>query len=171
MHYGLDQPIGRDHRPLTTTTWTGKKERVMLTADIASMIDEWAIAWSSSANNDPERLLALFASDGMYEDVTSGVVVRGEEDLRRYLIGAFATIPDFTFDVLRRFGDGSWAAIEWTMSGTHRAEWAGMPATGRPFSSVRGTSILEVEAGKIRRQSDYWDKATVMKQVGLLPTR
>ena len=143
----------------------------MLTADIASMIDEWAIAWSSSANNDPERLLALFAGDGMYEDVTSGVVVRGEEDLRRYLIGAFATIPDFTFDVLRRFGDGSWAAIEWTMSGTHRAEWAGMPATGRPFSSVRGTSILELEAGKIRRQSDYWDKATVMKQVGLLPTR
>ena len=89
---------GRDHRPLTTTTWTGKKERVMLTADIASMIDEWAIAWSSSANNDPERVLALFAGDGMYEDVTAGVVVRGKEDLRRYLIGAFATIPDLTFD-------------------------------------------------------------------------
>jgi steroid delta-isomerase-like uncharacterized protein len=156
---------------LTPTTWTGNKERVVLTADIAGVIDEWAIAWSSSANNDPERVLALFAGDGMYEDATAGVVVRGKEDLRGYLIGAFATIPDFTFDVLRRFGDGPWAAIEWTMSGTHRGEWAEMPATGRPFSSVRGTSILELEAGKIRRQSDYWDKATVMKQIGLLPTR
>lgn len=143
----------------------------MMTADIASMIDEWAIAWSSSANNDPERVLALFADDGMYEDVTSGVVVRGKEELRRYLIGAFATIPDFTFDVLRRFGAGPWAAIEWTMSGTHRGDWAGMTATGRPFSSVRGTSILELEAGKIRRQSDYWDAATVMRQVGLSPSQ
>jgi ketosteroid isomerase-like protein len=43
-----------------------------------------------------------------------------------------------------------------------------MPATGKPFSSVRGSSILELEAGKIRRQSDYWDRASFMKQVGLL---
>jgi len=93
------------------------------------------------------------------------------EDLRRYLAGAFATIPDFTFGVLRRFAAGPWAVIGWTMSGTNRVDWVGMPATGRRFASVRGTSILELEAGKIRRQSDYWDAATVMKQVGLLPSR
>jgi len=28
-----------------------------------------------------------------FKGVTSGVVVRGKEELRRYLIGAFATIP------------------------------------------------------------------------------
>jgi steroid delta-isomerase-like uncharacterized protein len=142
----------------------------MLTADIDRMLDEWAFAWSSSINNDPERVLALFADDGMYEDVTSGAVVRGKEDLRRYLIGAFATIPDFTFGVLRRFAAGPWVAIEWTISGTNSRDWAGMPATGKRFASVRGTSILELEAGKIRRQSDYWDAATVMKQLGL-PSR
>jgi steroid delta-isomerase-like uncharacterized protein len=146
------------------------KERVMANAEVERMLDEWAIAWSSSMNTDPERVLALFVDDGMYEDATSGAIVRGQEELRRYLIGAFATIPDFTFGVLRRFGAGHWAAIEWTMSGTHRGDWAGMPATGRRFSSVRGTSILELEAGKIRRQSDYWDAATVMRQVGLLPS-
>ena len=143
----------------------------MLTADIDRLLDEWAIAWSSSANTDPERVLALFADDGMYEDVTSGAVVRGKDELRRYLVGAFTTIPDFTFSVLRHFGSGPWAVVEWTMSGTNRGDWAGMPATGRRFASVRGASILELEAGtgKIRRQSDYWDAATVMRQVGLLP--
>jgi uncharacterized protein (TIGR02246 family) len=65
----------------------------MLTTDIDRLLDEWAIAWSSSANTDPDRVLALFADDGMYEDVTSGAVVRGKDDLRRYLVGAFATIP------------------------------------------------------------------------------
>ena len=45
-----------------------------------------------------------------------------------------------------------------------------MPATGKRFSSVRGSSILELEAGKIRREAEYWDAATFMKQVGLLPS-
>ena len=74
----------------------------MVTAEVERMLDEWAIAWSSSANTDSERVLALFADDGRYEDATSGVVIRGKEELRRFLIGAFATIPDFTFGVLHR---------------------------------------------------------------------
>jgi hypothetical protein len=60
------------------------------------MLDEWAIAWSSTANTDPERV-PCSPTTSIYEDVTSGAVVRGKEGLRRYLIGAFATIPDFTF--------------------------------------------------------------------------
>jgi predicted ester cyclase len=56
------------------------------------------------------------------------------------------------------------------MSGTHKGHWPGMPATGKRFSSVRGATILELGAGKIRRESDYWDAATFMKQVGLLPS-
>ncbi len=43
-----------------------------------------------------------------------------------------------------------------------------MPATGERFS-VRGVTIVELQDGKIRRNSDYWDMATMMKQVGLLP--
>jgi steroid delta-isomerase-like uncharacterized protein len=55
------------------------------------------------------------------------------------------------------------------MSGTHAGDFPGMPATGKRLS-VRGSTILELEAGKIRRESDYWDAATFMRQVGLLPS-
>jgi ketosteroid isomerase-like protein len=41
-----------------------------------------------------------------------------------------------------------------------------MPATNKPFE-VRGSSIVEFRDGKISRNSDYWDLATYMKQVGL----
>ncbi len=142
----------------------------MATADVEGLLEEWALAWSSSENNDPERVLALFADDGVFEDATFGVVVQGKADLRRYVTGAFATVPDFTFGVTRRFATSQWAAIEWVMSGTHQGDFPGMPATGKRFASVRGVSILELEAGKIRRESDYWDAATFMRQVGLLPS-
>jgi steroid delta-isomerase-like uncharacterized protein len=143
----------------------------MATSDLERMLDEWAMAWSSIDNKDPERLLALFADDCVYEDVTQGVGARGKEELRSFVNRAFAAIPDFKYGVTSRFAARQWAVIEWVMSGTHTGDFPGMPATGKRFSSVRGASILELEAGKIRRESDYWDAATFMKQVGLLPSQ
>jgi len=141
------------------------------TSDLERMLDDWAIAWSSAENDDPERVLALFADDCVFEDVTFGVVARGKEELRSFVNGAFAAVPDFTYRVTGRFAASRWAAVEWVMSGTQKGNFPGMPATGKRFSSVRGSSILELEAGKIRRQSDYWDAATFMKEVGLMPPR
>ena len=129
------------------------------------------MAWSSAENNDPERVLALFADDCVFEDVTFGVVARGKEELRSFVNRAFAAVPDFRYGLTSRFATSQWAAIEWVMSGTHRGDFPGIPATGKRFSSVRGSSILELDAGKIRRESDYWDAATFMKQVGLLPSQ
>jgi steroid delta-isomerase-like uncharacterized protein len=57
------------------------------------------------------------------------------------------------------------------MSGTHKGDLPGIPATGKRFSSVRGSTILELDGGKIRREADYWDAATFMKQIGLLPSQ
>jgi ketosteroid isomerase-like protein len=59
-------------------------------------------------------------------------------------------------------GHGS---IEWVFSGTD----AGMFKTGKQFS-VRGVSIVTVKNGKISRNVDYYDAATLMKQLGLLPS-
>jgi steroid delta-isomerase-like uncharacterized protein len=75
---------------------------------------------------------------------------------------------DFKYEVTSRFATGQWAVIEWVMSGTHRGDVPGIPSSGKHFSSVRGSTILELKGGKIRRESDYWDAATFMKRVGLL---
>src|SRR5258707_565167 len=141
----------------------------MANAELERMLDDWVIAWSSSDSGDPERILALFTDDCVFEDVTFGVVARGKEELRSFANGAFAAVPDFKYGLTSRFATSKWAAIEWVMSGTHEGNFPGIPATGRHFSSIRGSTILELETGKIRRESDYWDAATFMKQVGLLP--
>jgi steroid delta-isomerase-like uncharacterized protein len=58
--------------------------------------------------------------------------------------------------------------LEWTMSGTHQGDLPGMPATGRSFS-VRGATVLQLADGLISRNSDYWDMATLLGQLGLMP--
>ena len=142
----------------------------MATKDLERLVNDWAVAWSPSDSNGPERVLDLFVVDCAFEDVTFGVIVRGKEELRNFVNGAFAAVPDFKYQVTRRFATDQWAVIEWVMSGTHKGDFPGIPATGKRFSSVRGSTILELAAGKIRRESDYWDAATFMKQVGLLPS-
>jgi steroid delta-isomerase-like uncharacterized protein len=136
------------------------------------LFDDWATAWSSNdSSKDPERVLALFVDDCVFEDVTFGIVARGKKELRSFANRAFAAIPDFKYGVRSRFATSQWAVIEWVMSGTHKGDLPGIPATGKRFSSVRGSTILGLEDGKIRRESDYWDAATFMKQVGMLPSR
>ncbi len=140
----------------------------MASFDLERMFDDWAMAWSS---NDPELILALFTDDCVFEDVTFGVIARGKEELRSFANRAFAAIPDFKYELRSPFAASQWAVIEWGMPGTHKGDLPGIPATGKRFSSVRGSTILELEAGKLRRESDYWDATTFMKQVGLLPSQ
>ena len=143
----------------------------MSNSELNRLLDDWALAWSPGDGGNPERILALFTDNCVFEDVTFGVVTRGKQELRSFANGAFAAVPDFKYTLRSRFVASRWAAIEWVMSGTHNGDFPGIPATGKHFSSVRGSTILELETGKIRRESDYWDAASFMKQVGLLPAK
>jgi len=139
----------------------------MAMSRVERILSDWATAWSS---RDPDKVLSLFSDDCVYEDVTFAAINRGKKELRAFAEGVCAGIPDFTIELTAGFVAGTWGVMEWVMSGTHKGDFPGMPATGKRFST-RGVTILELEAGKIRRNSDYWDAATVMRQVGLLSSK
>jgi steroid delta-isomerase-like uncharacterized protein len=90
-------------------------------------------------------------------------------ELRAFAEQTFAIIPDFKLQLTSRFAGGEWGAMEWEMSGTQKIDIPGMPATGKSFSSLRAVTIVEFRAGKIARNTDYWDAATAMRQTGALP--
>ena len=138
----------------------------MANLELERVLDEWARAWSA---HDIEGLVALFTDDCVYEDVALEAVSQGKAELRAFAEQTFATIPDFKLQLMSRFACGNWGAVEWTMSGTQKVDIPGVPATGKSFSSLRAVTIVEFHAGKIRRNTDYWDLATAMRQTGVLP--
>jgi steroid delta-isomerase-like uncharacterized protein len=139
----------------------------MASSGVERVLEDWASAWSS---RDAVKLLSLFTDDCVYEDVTFGVITHGKKELRAFAEGVFAGVPDFKIELTARFLAGTSGSMEWVMSGTHKGDFPGMPSTGKRFST-RGVTILELQDGKIRRNSDYWDAAGVMRQVGLLPSQ
>lgn len=126
-----------------------------------ALFDRYRDAWN---NHDVDALVEFFTDDGVYEDATLARVNRGKAEIRAFAEEAFANSPDFhvedsglIIDPSGRFG------VEWTMSGTHQGD------TASHKFSVRGASAGEFEGDKIKRNSDYWNMAEFMAQVGTLP--
>jgi steroid delta-isomerase-like uncharacterized protein len=138
----------------------------MTTIDLEHALDEWAAGWSTQ---NIERVLSLCTDQCLYEDVPLGITNRGKEELRAFGQQVFNAFPDFKIELTTRVVSPDWAMLEWTMSGTHQGDLPGMPATGKPFS-VRGATTLELDGGRISRNSDYWDMATLLTQLGLMPS-
>jgi steroid delta-isomerase-like uncharacterized protein len=136
----------------------------MAMSRVGGMLQDWAAAWSS---HDIEKLLSLCTDDCVYEDVTMGAVNRGKAAVRQFADVVFAAFPDFKIELTSGFLAGDWAGAEWTMSGTHKGDLPAMPASGKGFS-LRGSTIYELRDGKIKRNSDYWDMVTFLKQIGLM---
>jgi steroid delta-isomerase-like uncharacterized protein len=126
------------------------------------VLDELAAAWSSG---DAERLAALFAEDGVLEDIPLGARVQGPDGVRAFVAPLMAAAPDFVLELTARVVSGGSAASEWRMTGTHAGDLPGMPRTDKRFD-VRGASILELDGEKIKRCSDFWDMADFRRQLG-----
>ena len=139
----------------------------MAPQNVEKQIQEWARAWSSP--DSVEKLVSLFTEDCVYEDVPLGAVSHGKAELQGFYQMIFAVFPDFRIELTSQFGTGDRAGAEWVLSGTHRGDLPGLPATNKPVS-VRGTSSFELQGNQLKRCSDYFDMATALRQVGVLPS-
>jgi steroid delta-isomerase-like uncharacterized protein len=128
----------------------------------SSILDEYEAAWSSA---DPQRVAALCTDDCLYEDIPLRATNRRPDEVAAFAAVAMEAFPDFRLELLARVPGETWAAAEWRVTGTHAGDLPDMPRTDKPFA-FRGMSIFELEGGKIRRCSDFWDMADLRRQLG-----
>lgn len=118
-------------------------------------------AWNS---HDPDKVVAAYTEDIVYEDVPHGILCHGRAELRETAADFFASDGDVKFEVVNSRVHRGHGVLEWVWRGVDKGEFK----TGKPFT-IRGLSILEVRDGKISSNRDYYDVATKMRDVGALP--
>jgi steroid delta-isomerase-like uncharacterized protein len=134
--------------------------------DVKKMIDDYILAWNS---HDINKIISFFTDDCIYENLAHGKVYHGKKEVTASFNSIMADFPDLKFEVKSVFVAGDWAGQEWVMSGTHaHSSNPAIKATGKTFS-VRGATIYQLRDGKISRESDYYNLATIMQQLGLMP--
>lgn len=124
----------------------------------------FAAIWAS---RDLETLNLLYADDAVYEDVPDGVSFRGRAEIKASFEEDLSWASDFRCEIVSLFVSGDRGVMEWVWSGTQVGEIPGLlPATGKHFS-IRGATLFTFDDGMIKRQSNYFDAAGFLMQLGV----
>ena len=129
--------------------------------DIARKFIEF---WSA---HDSVKVASLY--DEKFEYVDKGFIVKlsSKKDLISFVNGTAQGIPDFIFEPSKVVADENMAMIEWTWKGTFTVGFLpDYPGTNKPFT-IQGVTVFEIKNGLITRSTDYYDKETFLKEVGL----
>lgn len=85
-------------------------------------------------------------------------------------IAFYKTIfPDSQVSLAQVIGDGDIVATLWTVTGTHQAEFFGVPATGRQVA-VEGMNFYRLSDGRITEVWTQFDGLGLMQQLGAMPS-
>ena len=115
--------------------------------------------------HDVEAVIATFDRP-RYE--VNGEVSDGEGAVRD-LLGAMMTgFPDAHWEVQKVHHAESAVIGQVRMTGTHDGPFAGIPPTGRRID-VAMAAIFEFDDDRLMCEYVYFDTATILRQVGVLP--
>jgi steroid delta-isomerase-like uncharacterized protein len=113
------------------------------------------------------------AGDYFWEDMVEQVPLPGQgpglAGLKQVLRGMLAAFPDMHWKVEEQLADGDRVMTRFEWTGTHRAEFLGVAATGRPVK-VWGVVIDRLERGKIKDTRILMDGLGLMMQLGVFAT-
>ena len=92
----------------------------------------------------------------------------GREGIRQLMTMFAAAFPDMRIEVVTEVAEGDRVAQVARISGTHKGDFMGLPATGRQVS-VLAADIGVVRDGQFVEHWGFIDQAGLMQQLGLGP--
>jgi len=111
------------------------------------------------------------AAQYFWEDMTEQVPFPGQgpgvEGLKDVLRGLRAAFPDMHWGVEEQIVQAEKVVTRFEWTGTHRGDFLGVPATGRPVR-VWGMVIDRFEKGRIKDTRILMDTLGLMMQLGVI---
>lgn len=95
---------------------------------------------------------------------------RGLDAVKQTAQALHASLPDVKFTHHEALANGDKAAIRWSLSGTHRGNYFGVPASGNTINSS-GIDWFHFTGNQISEIWIDYDNASVLQQMGALPQR
>jgi steroid delta-isomerase-like uncharacterized protein len=126
--------------------------------------------------HDLDRIMATFGEQARYEDQPWDEYYQGRRGVRAYYTRLLAALSSLRqpgtmrliyIAVERRHVTYDHAILEVTVTGTHRGTWRGLPATGRRVRLPLCAVYTFDDAGKLRGERIYYDRAAILAQIGL----
>ncbi len=122
---------------------------------------------------DAEAYAALYEQDAVMTEPLFGEPIRGRDAIAQSESALFDAFTDIEIRVLALFAEEGRAAAELSLAATNTGPidlGAGepLPATGRRVEVPMGIFIEAGANGLIAAERDYFDTASIMRQLGIL---
>jgi steroid delta-isomerase-like uncharacterized protein len=126
---------------------------------LESILDLWN-------NGNANAAIALYAPGAKRIDPNS--TTEGPEAIAGYVAQVRQAHPDFRLEIPEVFERNDLFASYWTCTGTQTGEFLGLPASGRRIQ-IAGMTLARLEGGKIVDEQVFFDRVTMLEQLGMLP--
>ena len=90
------------------------------------------------------------------------------EEQKEFVRTQHAALGNLHLTILDLLAEGDQVAIHWRIDGTHKGDFLGVAATGKPVT-FQGIALLRVTDGKIMDDIAYWDNQSILEQLGAVP--
>lgn len=120
---------------------------------------------------DPDRGMEVIAEDCQFEDVARAEMLPGPEAYKEDYIRWRTAFPEGTLEITNVIVEGDWAVVEFTnrghQTGPLKSSLGEFPPSGK-YMEARYCSVMRVENGKVVEGRDYYDSASIARQLGLV---
>jgi len=118
-------------------------------------------------NHERERVMETFAAEGVFYDIAPGLAhLEGHEGVNGFYEMLFSVLPDIHISINHQYDVPGCCVLEGVVTGTHSAEFAGVPASGNfmafPFAAMY---IFGDDPTKLLAERAYWDNEGIIKQL------
>jgi steroid delta-isomerase-like uncharacterized protein len=129
------------------------------------VVESYMKAWNEHNAN---KAASHLANDAVFYDAAVGTPQNGQVAARDNVISVFINaVPDLKWEMTSKpieSKDG--ISFQWKFTGNNTGAWGkDTPATNKPIN-FEGVSFVRVKNDKIVYQGDYYDSATLNKQLG-----
>jgi len=125
-----------------------------------AIAEAYVRAWNQ---HDTTALDTLLAPDATHEDLAQNFSGKGPAAVAAFMRKEIAAQPDFNWQVSNTIEDGRFVALEWTWASTYTGpDPSGRNVTKKHIAG-RGSSVAEIQNGKIKRFTDYYDGASFFR--------
>jgi steroid delta-isomerase-like uncharacterized protein len=106
-------------------------------------------------------------SHGLNDPHLAGSAV-GPDAYKRVVTQFIAAFPDLRFTIEDVIAEKDKVVVSWSITGTHKREFRGIPATNRKIS-IEGITVNHIAKGKIIDSDVNVDYLGMMQQLGVVP--
>jgi steroid delta-isomerase-like uncharacterized protein len=118
-------------------------------------------AWNK---RDTVAIDSLIGPNGIHDDLAEGFHGTSPAQVNGFMREVLKTQPDYKWTINSTFADGPRVAMEWTWTSTYTGPGPTGAIVKNFPASGRGASIVDVENGKIKQFTDYYDDASFLRK-------